>query len=400
MLPASVYSNQLILGAIMASEQRTYYIIYETKNLINGKLYRGQHRTLNVHDNYLGSGSVFKSAVRKYGKKNFVVTHLCYALSNDDMNWLEKNIFVNSEWVESENTYNVKVGGQGDAIDECMLMEKNLRRRETMIKRFGAPSTYESPILMEKIKKTNTERYGTEHPMQSDEVKENLVNSFKRKYGDDVTAPMYIPNIYEKMKENKMAKYGVEHQMHIPEVLEKIKSTNLDRYGVEWNLSSDIVRDKQKAGCMERYGVEFVTQTQEFKDNNTKIFEDKYGVGITNPFMADEVKEKIKNILLEKYGVDHYSKTDEFKKLISMSSRKYQYMLKSPDGAEYQTTSLTAFCKEKNLHLGSFYHNIFNSGEMSGTVPIRNHFSKKISTKTTNTYGWFIARSLLEKNDK
>ena len=47
-----------------------YYYVYLTTNLINGKKYIGQHYG-ELDDYYLGSGSILKKAILKYGRKNF-----------------------------------------------------------------------------------------------------------------------------------------------------------------------------------------------------------------------------------------------------------------------------------------------------------------------------------------
>jgi len=43
-----------------------YYLIYETTNLINGKLYRGAHQTEKVNDGYLGSGKILRHPINKH----------------------------------------------------------------------------------------------------------------------------------------------------------------------------------------------------------------------------------------------------------------------------------------------------------------------------------------------
>ena len=49
----------------------TYYTVYKTVNLLNGKFYFGVHKTKNPNDEYLGSGTYIKRAVEKYGEQNF-----------------------------------------------------------------------------------------------------------------------------------------------------------------------------------------------------------------------------------------------------------------------------------------------------------------------------------------
>jgi len=48
-----------------------YIFVYKTTNLINGKIYVGQHSTNNLNDGYIGSGTYFQNSVKKYGRENF-----------------------------------------------------------------------------------------------------------------------------------------------------------------------------------------------------------------------------------------------------------------------------------------------------------------------------------------
>ena len=89
-----------------------FYTIYKTINLLNGKFYIGKHQTENIHDLYYGSGSLIKSAISKYGKKNFK-KEILFVFDNElEMNEKEKEL-VNEELINQINTYNVGIGGEG-----------------------------------------------------------------------------------------------------------------------------------------------------------------------------------------------------------------------------------------------------------------------------------------------
>lgn len=42
-----------------------YYIVYKTTNTVNNMWYIGQHKTNNLEDGYLGSGTDLKAALEK-----------------------------------------------------------------------------------------------------------------------------------------------------------------------------------------------------------------------------------------------------------------------------------------------------------------------------------------------
>ena len=92
-----------------------YYFVYETTNLINGKRYRGVHSTKKLNDNYLGSGTVFLQAVKKYGRENFtrIILEECVSFEHA----LEREAFhVDQQWVNDTTTYNLRTGGMGQPL--------------------------------------------------------------------------------------------------------------------------------------------------------------------------------------------------------------------------------------------------------------------------------------------
>lgn len=81
-----------------------YGYIYKTTNLINNKIYIGQHTSKTFDKKYLGSGKKFKQALKKYGVKNFVCEILQTCDSYDELNACEKY------WIEKCDSQNPSIG--------------------------------------------------------------------------------------------------------------------------------------------------------------------------------------------------------------------------------------------------------------------------------------------------
>lgn len=77
-------------------------IIYKTTNLVNGKIYVGQHYT-SADDGYLGSGNILIQSIKKYGKENFIREILEHC-NLDNVN--EREIY----WITLLNAMNRKIG--------------------------------------------------------------------------------------------------------------------------------------------------------------------------------------------------------------------------------------------------------------------------------------------------
>jgi hypothetical protein len=90
-----------------------FYTIYKTTCSINGKVYIGAHKTNNLDDGYLGSGKLISRAINKYGKESFVKEILFIFDNEVDMFDKEREL-VTEEFVESEVSYNCKLGGEAN----------------------------------------------------------------------------------------------------------------------------------------------------------------------------------------------------------------------------------------------------------------------------------------------
>jgi hypothetical protein len=92
--------------------KKDYNYFYRTTNLINNKYYFGVHKTNNINDGYLGSGTRLKYAIVKYGVENFKKEILRYFDKYEDALKYESEV-VSEELINDSNCYNLVKGGKG-----------------------------------------------------------------------------------------------------------------------------------------------------------------------------------------------------------------------------------------------------------------------------------------------
>ena len=87
--------------------------VYLTTNLINNKIYIGQHKfsEKRLDEKYLGSGKILLQAIQKDGIENFKCEVLCFCESQDELN--AKEIFYIKQYKSQERNigYNIVDGG-------------------------------------------------------------------------------------------------------------------------------------------------------------------------------------------------------------------------------------------------------------------------------------------------
>ena len=104
------------------------YTIYKITNLINEKIYIGQHKTINIDDGYMGSGVMLKRAYKKYGQENFFKEILFEFDTYDEMVAKELEL-VNEAFVRRSDTYNLTEGG-GDGFEYINRMGLNNQNKD------------------------------------------------------------------------------------------------------------------------------------------------------------------------------------------------------------------------------------------------------------------------------
>jgi hypothetical protein len=169
----------------MSRKPHSIHYIYKTTCNITKRFYIGVHSTSILEDGYLGSGTVLRRSIRKYGAENHTKEILEYLPSRDELMQREKEI-VNLVLLEDFNCMNLQPGGGGGRKPGFFLSDETK-------KKLSAAATGriftddEKKKMSESAKKPKSEehRNNISNSMKgikrSEEFKENLRNKYKNK---------------------------------------------------------------------------------------------------------------------------------------------------------------------------------------------------------------------------
>jgi len=242
------------------------------------------------------------------------------------------NSFCSENKVELIGTYD-KLNRESFITGKCLTCKTEFTKTFRNLLRSSAyckSCTTERKI--NKTKKTNIEKYGSQHIFSVEEFKEKAKKTNREKRGVDY--PTQSQEVQEKIKNTNLTKLGVEYPTQSKQVQEKSKITNLERLGVAFPSQSKKVKEKIEQKVFSKYGVKNVFQNEEIKKSITNTIQEKYNVpnvsqnqdikqkkiqtclenyGVENPMQTQQIKNKISNTIQEKYNVQNVSQSYEIK---------------------------------------------------------------------------------------
>lgn len=129
-----------------------YYCLYKVINVVNSRYYYGVHRTEDLNDGYLGSGTALKRAIKKYGAANFRKEVLETFSTPEDMFAREREI-ISEDMLSDPLCMNIKPGGDG-GWDVVNRLPPNQRpnHRDTDFRRYWGKIGVQNALITRRKK--------------------------------------------------------------------------------------------------------------------------------------------------------------------------------------------------------------------------------------------------------
>lgn len=221
-----------------------YGYVYKGINLINNKIYVGQHKSQIFDESYFGSGTLWKRAINKYGLENMKIEILEWRESKEKLNERE------AYWIKVLNSQNKKIGyniSGSDMSPHSMLGEKNPM--------YGKKHSQETKDKMSKK---------AQKRIMSEETKQKISKSLKNKKVSNET----------KKKQSESLK-GVKPSKNTIEAVIKANSTPVEILDEDFNVVAKFEKatDLPKFFGLKTYSICF---TKTLNSNCEKTYKGYY----------------------------------------------------------------------------------------------------------------------------
>jgi hypothetical protein len=173
----------------MARKKANIHYIYKTTCNVTGRWYIGMHSTSNLEDGYMGSGTVLRHSIRKYGVENHTKEILEFLPTREELVLRETEI-ITKELISDGKCMNLKEGGNGGFTSEEHRNKAQNSGRETFINRLAHDVEFRNKIngnlyqCMKKYHKSGKHNYNTfEGKIHTDETKIKMSEKAKLRIG-------------------------------------------------------------------------------------------------------------------------------------------------------------------------------------------------------------------------
>lgn len=195
-------------------------IIYKTTNTVNNMIYIGQHQSDDLNDGYIGSGTLFRAAIMKYGKDAFKTEVLFDFDTPYELDAKEREL-VDEDFLKRPDTYNLVLSGK-DGYKHGMTCPVDIlaKKMQDVIVQYRKLKNSVNPLqkLLIQINELNYDIYFSQNKKR-DYLKRKLNRAFDKLPGDIVESRRiairrwqlihYSPCLNKQSVSLKM-RYGIE----------------------------------------------------------------------------------------------------------------------------------------------------------------------------------------------
>jgi hypothetical protein len=89
-----------------------YHFLYKTTCLETNKFYIGMHSSNDLSDGYLGSGTILRRSIKKYGANRHIFEILSFYQTRKELE-IAESLLVTEDLINTELNINLKPGGNG-----------------------------------------------------------------------------------------------------------------------------------------------------------------------------------------------------------------------------------------------------------------------------------------------
>lgn len=164
---------------------------------------------------------------------------------------------------------------------ECKQTYRREKTRQTCLERYGVDNPRKNDAVKDKGKQTCLERYGVDNPQKNTKIKEQTKQTCLKRYGNQCV--LNSIDYSEKRKQTCLERYGVDNffkrndliiesyrrkfgdnitnPQQVKEINEKTFQTRKNRY----ELTGAVRKESSNKTCLEKYGSEYFFASQQGK---------------------------------------------------------------------------------------------------------------------------------------
>lgn len=223
---------------------------------------------------------------------------------------------------------------EGDTIIEKVYLLFNERKyciicgKPTKFRNYTLGYTTTCSKECKKIFDSNTLKEASKQ-CQSDSAKAKRQKTLEEKYGKGITNVFQAESIKNKIKFTNIERYGVEHPAQNANIVKKSMNTQFEKYG-DWYVNTREYKESYENTCLQKYGSKTYFSSEDFNTRKKQYLIDN---NVSSNMKIPSVIDKYLSTMNHKYGVDYPMQNMEIRKKslgkqeLSSPERKLEYFL-------------------------------------------------------------------------